>query len=51
MITEGKPLKLFAVMAWMIWNQRNHVRLHHPPAALHQVAGLASTSLTEFQTR
>ena len=51
MIAEGKPLELFAVMAWMIWNQRNHVRLHRPAAAFHQVAALASTSLTKFQTR
>ena len=48
MIAEGKPLELFAVTAWMIWNQRNHVRLHRPAVALHQVTALASTSLTEF---
>ena len=51
MIAEGKPLELFAVTAWMIWNQRYHVRLHRPAAAFHQVATLASTSLTKFQTR
>ena len=23
LIVEGKPLELFAYMAWMVWNQRN----------------------------
>ena len=25
LIVEGKPLELFAYMAWMVWNQRKYV--------------------------
>lgn len=38
MIEEGKPLELLAYTAWIVWNQRNKVRLNLQASPLHQVA-------------
>ena len=36
LIVEGKPLELFAYTAWMVWNQRNKVRVTQQAVSLHR---------------
>ena len=45
-ITEGKQLDLFAIMAWSVWNQRN--RVQESAIDLHQVAVAVKSSLDDF---
>ena len=49
LITEGKPLELFAYMAWMVWNQRNKAQLNLQAIPLHQVVEQAKEMLAQFR--
>ena len=49
LIVEGKPLELFAYTAWMVWNQRNKVRVTQQAVSLHQLAEQAKQKLTQFR--
>ena len=51
LIMQKKDVELFAATVWMIWNQRNRVRLNLPAESLHQLAHTARTWLLEFQRR
>ena len=38
LIAEGKSIELFAYTAWMVWTQRNKVRVTQQAVLLHQLA-------------
>ena len=46
-VEEGKQLELFVYMAWLVWNQRNQVRVRVPATALHQLAEVSRTTLND----
>ena len=46
-VEEGKQLELFVYMAWLVWNQRNQVRVRVPATALHQLAEVSRTNLND----
>ena len=46
---EGKSLELFEMIVWLIWMQRNKVRLNDNPQPCSRVAHFALTLLAEFQ--
>ena len=46
---EGKSLELFEMIVWLIWMQRNKLRLNDNPQPCSRVAHSASTLLAEFQ--
>ena len=46
-VEEGKQLELFVYMAWLVWNQRNQVRVRVPATALHQLAEVSCTTLND----
>ena len=48
LIAEGKPLELFAYMAWMVWNQRNKAQLNLQAIPLHQVVEQVKEMLAQF---
>ena len=48
-IGEGESLKLFAYMAWNVWNQRNKVRMNIHVSPLHQVAEQSKLMLAQYQ--
>ncbi|XP_075663127.1 uncharacterized protein LOC142632642 [Castanea sativa] len=50
-VEEGKPIERFTWMVWAIWNQRNQVRVRAPAIALHHVAEVSRSSLTEYRSR
>ena len=49
LIAKGKSLELFAYMAWMVWNQRNKVRVNQQAVLLLQVAEQAEQKLAQFR--
>ena len=49
MILGANNLKLFAVTAWTVWNQRNKVRLNQTATTLHQVASISRAWWQEFK--
>ncbi|XP_075645666.1 uncharacterized protein LOC142616767 [Castanea sativa] len=50
LMAEGKSIELFAYTAWMVWNQRNKVRVNQLAVPLHQVAEQAKQMLAQFRT-
>ena len=44
-----KQPKLFAVMVWSIWSQRNQIRLHQPSCSSHLLDQNSKDCLEEFQ--
>ena len=50
-IKNKNQLKLFAVINWTIWNQRNQVRLNQPADTLHQLAHLSKVWLDGYHGR
>ena len=51
MIEEGKQLELFAYTAWIVWNQRNQVKVRVPTTALHQILEVSRTMLYDFHSK
>ena len=49
MIEEGKLLELLAYMAWIVWNQRNKVRLNFQACPLHQVTEQTAELLAQYR--
>ena len=49
LIAKGRSLELFAYMAWMVWNQRNKVRVNQQAVLLLQVAEQAEQKLAQFR--
>ena len=48
LIINHGDLKLFCTTAWLIWTQRNRLRLNKASVSTHQIAALASELTAEF---
>ncbi|XP_075655226.1 uncharacterized protein LOC142625459 [Castanea sativa] len=48
-LENGKPLKLFAIQVWSIWNQRNKLRLNQPCCLTKELQKMAEDSWTEIR--
>ena len=48
LITNQQDLKLFSSLAWLIWTQRNLVRLNKPSINSHQLAATTKELVAEF---
>ena len=48
MIKQGRDVELFTYMVWVVWTQRNQVRLQKPAQALHQLPQLCKDRLLQF---
>ena len=48
LITNQQDLELFSSLAWLIWTQRNLVRLNKPNINSHQLAATAKELVAEF---
>ena len=48
LIAEGKSLELFAYTAWMVWNQRNKVRVNQQAVSFLQVVEQAKQKLAQL---
>ncbi|XP_075645735.1 uncharacterized protein LOC142616862 [Castanea sativa] len=46
---NGKPLELFAIQVWSIWNQRNKLRLNQPCCPTKELQKMAEDSWTEIR--
>ena len=49
LITNQHHLELFSVMAWLVWTQRNQIRLNKPNSSPHSIASLVKEHLAEFK--
>ena len=48
LLKYGKATKLFVITVWLIWNQRNEVRLHQNSCSTEQLAQLAKDHWEEY---
>lgn len=47
-VEVGSDLDLFAMTAWLIWQQRNHIRVGSPTIPLGQINTRAQQQLQDF---
>ena len=48
MIVQRNSAELFAMTAWLIWTQRNQVRLNQAASVVHHIAQLSKDKHAEF---
>ena len=49
LIAKEKSIELFAYTAWMVWTQRNKIRVTQQAVSLHQLAEQAKQKLNQFR--
>nr|XP_023896770.1 uncharacterized protein LOC112008672 [Quercus suber] len=49
LITTDHNLELFSTSVWLIWTQRNQVRMSQPNISVHQILTSAKECVTEFK--
>nr|XP_023886589.1 uncharacterized protein LOC111998731 [Quercus suber] len=50
LITNDHSLEIFSTSVWLVWTQRNQVRMSQPSISVHQIPSSARERVAEFET-